>query len=188
MWGRQMHGSQVGIYKEDMPGSPVDALITDQPEVALGITVADCVPIAVWSSRGALAAIHAGWRGLQAGVVANAVRQLLALEAGHDHSSSVLRALVGPHICLGCYEFSQPDAAELQHRWGSDVLTVAHDGQKSPKAHLNLALITRRALNEAGVGDVQLLDSCSSCDSDRWFSYRARAESQRNAMVAWREA
>jgi len=187
-WCRQMHGCQVGSYPQDMPGYSADALITDQPEVALSITVADCVPIAVWSSRGALAAIHAGWRGLQAGVVGQAVSQLEALAAGPDSRPSVLHALVGPHICPNCYEFSRPDAAQLQHNWGADVLAVTPGGGHPSKAQLNLALIVQRALTAAGVDHIQWLNSCSSCDSARWFSHRARAASQRNAMVLWRES
>lgn len=186
---QQVHGAQVavveqaGVVEREGAASPpavpeADALVTNQAGIALSITTADCAPIAVWTSEGAVAAIHAGWRGLDAGIVGRAVAELVSLQP----TSAGPNAFVGPHICAGCYEFSPEDAAGLCDQWGEDILCI-RQGRHS----LDLRLVAARALAQAGVGHVTHLDSCSSCDAERWFSHRARAETQRNAMVVWWE-
>jgi len=187
VWCRQVHGSKVAVAGQMASGSIADALIAAEPNVALSITVADCAPIAVWSNKGALAAIHAGWRGLQGGVIAEAVKQLRDLDSQSTGGSSSLVALVGPHICAGCYDFSPADAVELQRKWGSDILTRSQSDQGQPELKLDLGLITQKALKHAGVTQIHTHGSCTSCNPESWFSHRARGELARNAMVVWRE-
>ncbi|HND87596.1 MAG TPA: peptidoglycan editing factor PgeF [Saprospiraceae bacterium] len=76
-FSRQVHGAEV--LRADGPGgaSGFDALISDVPGVVLAVSVADCTPILVYDARtGAVAAIHAGWRGTVAGIVDKALRQM----------------------------------------------------------------------------------------------------------------
>ncbi len=194
VWCEQVHGAQVAVVRqtghfEPSSASQADALITAQANLALGITTADCAPIAVWTTEGAVAAIHAGWRGLAAGIVGQAVAELVSLQpTSASPTSARLSAFVGPHICAGCYEFSPADAAGLCAQWGEDILRADGAGRGGETGHnLDLRLVISRALTQAGVAQVEYLDSCSSCEAERWFSHRARSETQRNAMVVWWE-
>jgi YfiH family protein len=96
---RQVHGAGVAVVDASSPGvvDGVDALVTNAPGVALAVLVADCVPVLL-AGDGAVAAVHAGRRGLAGGVVVAAVEALAALGAGD------VQAHVGPSVCGACYE------------------------------------------------------------------------------------
>jgi len=106
----QVHGADVVTYKkgEPGPGGPMpraDVVLTDDPAVAVDVQTADCLPILVADRRThAVAAAHAGWRGLAAHVPAVAVRRLVS-----DLGSRVVDLLiaVGPAIGACCYEVGE---------------------------------------------------------------------------------
>ncbi len=162
--GRQVHGATVHTIAA---GSAIELLeadgqATDRVDVAPAVLVADCLPIAI-VGRGALAMVHAGWRGLQAGVVEEgiaAVRRLGATE---------LSAAIGPGAGPCCYAVGD----ELRERFGTSEPT------------LDLKEIARRRLNAAGVDHVEDAGICTICDG-RYFSYRRDGEAAgRQAGVAW---
>jgi hypothetical protein len=134
-------------------GEIADALWTDEPGRPLLALAADCVPIAIVAlgPRPALAVVHAGWRGLTAGVVRAAVE---ALPEGPK------AAMIGPAIGPCCYEVG-PEVAEL---FDADLVS----GRL-----LDLWTGSERALRRAGVEEVERLDLCTRCHSDRFFSHRA---------------
>ncbi len=129
-----------------------DALWTDEPLLPLLALSADCVPIAVARTDGqpALAVVHAGWRGLAAGVVRAAVGALGAGGAA---------AIVGPAIGPCCYEVG-PEVAEL---FDTDLVNGGR---------LDLWTAADRALREAGVASVERIDLCTRCNHERFFSHR----------------
>ena len=112
---------------------------------------ADCVPVAIVRTDGApaVAVVHAGWRGLAAGVVEAAVS---ALGEG-------TAAAVGPSIGPCCYEVG-PEVSALFDR---DLTT---------HGRLDLWSATERALARAGVSSVERLDLCTRCHPDQFFSHR----------------
>ncbi|HUF97880.1 MAG TPA: laccase domain-containing protein [Ilumatobacter sp.] len=169
------HG--VGVVTVTLPGhadgSRGDVAITSAVDAVLGCWVGDCAPIVLVGAGTQLAVVHAGWRGLAAGIIDIAF-------AAFDEP--VERALLGPVIGPCCYEFGSVDAAavatgvhasigELMSptRWGTDGLDVTAAVRAGCSAH--------------GVG-VDLLADCTGCSFDG-FSHRVRAEPERHVVAAW---
>jgi YfiH family protein len=177
-WLRQQHGAAVVIV--DAPGehggAPADAAVTSCADAPLTIRTADCAPVAIYSSNGVLGAVHAGWRGVLAGVVAEcatAMRSLGALD---------LRAIVGPCIHAECYEFGPDDLARVVAVVGDNAVGVTRDGS----AAMDLPAAIASALQRADVELSERIDQCTACRSRDYFSHRARAERERHVMVLWR--
>ncbi|MDQ4126032.1 MAG: polyphenol oxidase family protein, partial [Actinomycetota bacterium] len=127
-----------------------DGLFTAAPGPVLAILAADCAPVVLWGSRG-VAIVHAGWRGLVAGVVAKGV----------ERAEDVHGAWVGPAIHACCYEVG-PEVVSAFEAAGLPV----HDG-----SHVDPGDAAGAALRAAGVDQVVVSDVCTCCD-DRFFSYR----------------
>jgi polyphenol oxidase len=149
---RQVHSATVLEAAAGQRGSPADGLVTGETRLPLLAMAADCVPIAIVRTgrRRRLALLHAGWRGLAAGVV----------EAGAEAvGAGETAAIVGPAIGPCCYEVG-PEVAELF----DDDLTV--DGK------LDLWHAADRALRAAGVDRVERVDLCTRCNEQLFFSHR----------------
>jgi hypothetical protein len=135
------------------------------------LLTADCLPIAIARSDGvrpAVEILHAGWRGLLAGIVSTGVR---ALGARH------LVAAIGPGIGPCCYEVGEEVAAPFREAFGEDV---AHDGK------LDLWTSAERALRAAGVERVDRSDLCTFCHGDRFFSHRRdHGRTGRQGVIAY---
>lgn len=179
-WLRQVHGADVVVV--DAPGARsgerADAAVTAVPGAALSIQAADCAPVALVGASGAVGAVHAGWRGLEAGVVERAVAALADLAAGR------LRAIVGPCIHAGCYEFGERELARLTGRYGGAVRGRTTDGRPA----LDLPATVAAALAGAGVELVAGPGLCTACGVPELHSHRARGDTARQAMVVWSEA
>ncbi len=151
-----------------------DALVTDAPECALAVLAADCASIALGSEEGVFGAVHAGWRGLVAGVVDKAVAAMRAMGA-----TAVVGAL-GPCICPGCYEFSEADLAEVAAVHGDGVRGTTAAGRPA----LDLSAVVAAALAASGAREVAGAGACTAC-AGGYFSHRARGDSGRQALVVW---
>ncbi|MGI8774318.1 MAG: polyphenol oxidase family protein [Actinomycetota bacterium] len=157
---RQVHGTDVIEVGRGACGSQgeADALATGERGATLGVLAADCVPVLLCGSRG-VAAAHAGWRGLVAGVLDAAVARV-----GAD------AAWVGPSIRACCYEV------------GGEVVT-AFEGAGLPvedERHVDPSWSAVVALQRAGVAKVASATECTSCD-DRFFSFRRDGTTGRQA-------
>jgi hypothetical protein len=166
-----------------------DAVISRRPGVPVGVVTADCVPILAASAGGdAVAAIHAGWRGLARGVVEAGIDALR-----HAAGGDPLRAVVGPHIGPCCYEIDAPVIEALGGAFGAGLREALAPG-RAGHALLDLAALARLALLRAGLAprDVAALPaSCTCCDPQRFHSYRrdgARAGRLVHYVAARREA
>jgi YfiH family protein len=148
-----------------------DGLWTDERGRAMLLLTADCMPIALARAnedRPALAILHAGWRGLLAGIVGAGVRAIGARS---------LAAAIGPSIGPCCYEGGEEVAAPFQEAFGTDVV---RDGK------LDLWTSAERALRAAGVERVDRTDLCTSCHSDRFFSHRRdHGRTGRQGVIAY---
>ncbi len=143
-----------------------DALVTDQKGVMLCILTADCVPILLCDPvKKVVAAVHAGWRGTEAKIVAKTVGKMK--EAFGCNPSDIV-AGIGPAIGACCYEVGEDVAKHFRDR--PDVLEEKEGG----KYMLNLPLENRLQLMGAGVPQAQIDQSgiCTACESDSYFSYR----------------
>jgi len=170
--GYQVHGSTVRIVasmpeREAEVGELEDAdgQATALPGLGAMVLAADCLPIAI-ATDGAVAMVHAGWRGLAGGVIERGLAAVRELDGGE-----VIAAL-GP--CAGpcCYEV------------GPEVHATLGTGVED-KAPADLREIARSRLEKAGVGSVILLGGCTICD-ERFFSHRREGvRAGRQAGVAW---
>lgn len=172
----QVHGVAVTRVRADdgieaVVRRTADGLCTDVPGAPIGVYVADCIPVLLADLRtGAVAAVHAGWRGSVAGVVPAAVARMAA-EFGTRPGD--LRVALGPAIGPCCFEVGEevvdavatvlPDAVAAR---------VVLPGGRKP--HVDLKRLNRLLLERAGISPahVDAGPECTSCDGVRFFSYR----------------
>lgn len=179
----QVHGTHVVRVDQpaDRRGACADAAWTTTPGAVLAVRTADCVPVALYGcdsrGHGAVAAVHAGWRGLLAGVV-EAVLAALA-----NHGFGHIRAVIGPHVCSSHYEFGAADLAQAMTSLGSSVAGTTAWGTPS----LDLAQGMRLVLYRGGAAIDTELGRCTASDI-RYFSHRARAEQGRTALLVCLES
>lgn len=187
----QVHGADVWLdlasseqlpsavrWDDDEAAIEADALVSSRPGIALAIGTADCLPIAIcWG--GVIAAVHAGWRSLDAGVIEQAIA-VLRRQVG----SSVAIADVQPHAVIGpalgpcCMEVGDDVAA----RFGESFV-IHREGSLRP--HLDLRADAARRLARAGAV-LEHIDICTCCDA-RLFSHRGdNGQSGRQALVVRR--
>jgi hypothetical protein len=179
---RQVHGAHVrvcGALDAGPEGAPVDAdaLVTVGRGVAVGVLVADCVPVLLADhAAGVVGAVHAGRRGLVAGVVPAAVRAMV------DRGASRLSAVLGPSICGGCYEVPAALQGEV-----ADVVPGTASTTAAGTPGLDLRAGVRWQLARAGVARVAVVEACT-LEDDAWFSHRGtgpgRAEGRFAGVVA----
>lgn len=155
---RQTHSLNIAVVDsaEQYP-LDTDALITSVPGIAVGVRTADCVPIVISAPDiGAVAAVHAGWRGTLGGIVSLTIRRLVAM--GSDPAK--MHAAVGPGICQRCYEVDF-DLGERFRQAGLGEF-VSTDNGAGCKPHLDLKGINRHLLLNAGLptGNVTISDVC----------------------------
>ena len=147
-------------------GTEADAAVTRVPLAKLAVRTADCVPL-VLEGEDSIGVVHAGWRGLSAGIVERTV----------DALGPVRRVHIGPHIRAGCYEFGEADLDRVAAELGSVVRGVTTWGQPA----LDLTAGVRAVLGDLRIGDA---GACTAC-SDLYYSWRARKDTARFATIAW---
>lgn len=179
---RQVHGAVVGVVDADVPPGAelreVDVLVTTLVERPLVVLAADCVPVLAAGSR-AVAAAHAGWRG----VVADVPRALVDALVGLGESPSEIHVVLGPSIGACCYEVG-PEVVNAVAAVDPDAIRTTRTG--APSVDLRTAIRTRLA--ELGVSDVVDAGTdrtergpvCTVCDPG-WFSHRRDPLSGRQA-------
>ena len=160
---KQVHGRGVWqppaepVRIEDTPEA--DAMITDNPLHLLVIRVADCVPILLASKDGRrVAAVHAGWRGIVAGVIPETVERF----------GPVAAAAIGPCISIDHFEVGEEVAAAFDEANLGDTV----DRATHAKPHADLRAAARLQLERAGVAGIDTTDRCTYRDADEFFSHR----------------
>jgi len=186
VWLRQVHGVDVhvAIGGGAVGDEPIaDAAVTDRPGVVLAVLTADCLPVLFADSRGrAVGAAHAGWRGLAAGVLERTVQAMRALL---PDDAQVL-AWLGPGIGQAAFEVGdEVREAFLAGDPGSGE--AFEPGARPGKWQADLYALARRRLAHAGVHRVDGGGFCTWTDSERFWSYRRRAEGGRMASLVWIE-
>jgi YfiH family protein len=168
--GRQVHGTHVAV--EQGAGEEADGQATARPGLAPLVLVADCVPIALIAA-GAVAMLHAGWRGLAGGVVAAGVAAVRELAP-----DAPVAAAIGPGAGPCCYEV------------GDEVRAAFGIGAGDGSPTLDLKAIAAGQLAAAGVDEVHDAGLCTLCarsgDGHLFFSHRRdRGVTGRQAGLAW---
>lgn len=172
---RQVHGTRVIVLTRAAaparePGE-ADAIVSERPALPIGVVTADCLPILVATPAGPVAAVHAGWRGLAAGVIGEALAALAALA---PEGLTGAAAVIGPRVGPGCYEVDAPVVEALARRF-ADALDGALAATRAGHWQLDLAALARADLRRAGVAEARiaaLAGACTACDAERFHSYR----------------
>lgn len=172
VWMNQMHGDAIAIVDE-IAGHTADAQITAAADLALGVLVADCIPLLLWSEQ-CVAVAHVGRRGVGhdlASKTVTAMRQHFA--------ASEIRAMIGPSVCGNCYEVSAEIHDEIASQW-----PIASSRTRSSTLALDLQAAVTVQLEGSGV-QVQRDGRCTMED---WslYSHRRDAVAGRFAGVIWR--
>lgn len=151
--------------------SNCDALITNEPGIALAVLAADCVPLILYDpvTRSA-AAIHAGWKGTVGRIVARTVEQMVKQLGVHP---SDLRAGIGPCISAAHYEIGEDVAVKLQF-WFSDTEGIILPGNTPGKWHADLALANRQLLLRYGLqaDRIEMSNICTYENPELFYSAR----------------
>lgn len=147
----------------------VDALVTDLAGICIGVSTADCIPVALYDEEHhAIAAIHAGWRGTVARITSKAVA---AMALNFHTNPSKLRAVIGPGISLDSFEVGQ----EVYDAFAEAAFDMDKVAKFSRKWHIDLPLCNRQLLIQAGIQEdnIQMAGICTMKNADDFFSARA---------------
>lgn len=202
-WLEQVHGSNVVVVDEPgaRSGAVADGCVTGRVGARLSVQTADCAPL-VLASEGLVGLVHAGWRGIVAGVVTAAAEVLSGLGGRRHH------ALLGPCIAARDYQFGPAELDLVASVAGDCVRATTAEGLPA----LDLAAAVRAQCEDAGVASFAVVGPPRSAESfnagtfnaepfngeplkaepfntadRRWFSHRCRGERQRQTTVVWLE-
>lgn len=154
---KQVHSNHVLVVQSEGKQGEGDALVSNQPGVGLAIRTADCLPILFADPKNrAVAAVHAGWRGVMCEIAAKAVE---AMTQNFGSKPEDLVVAIGPGIGPCCFEVGPEVAVQFG---------------LSGRTKIDLAETTRRQLGRNGVSAGQIFSSglCTYCDAELFESYR----------------
>ena len=167
---RQVHGVRIVTAADCAGTTPPDAdgVVSVVYGVPVGVVTADCLPVLLAAENGsAVAAVHAGWRGLAGGVIEAGVDALR-----HATGNGIrIVGVVGPHIGSCCYEVDAPVLDALDARY-SGALSGATRETRPGHALLDLGELARGALGACGIEAGAFPGTCTRCDAELFHSYR----------------
>jgi YfiH family protein len=182
----QIHSADVRIVhnEEEARAKPgvlgdeqyCDALVSNTPQILLGVKTADCVPILIGDSRtGAFAAVHAGWRGTSASILLKAIEKL---RGEYGALAADLRAAIGPAANMCCYEVGSDVIDRFKEHFpqSADLFTPTRAGH----ARVDLHSANRDQLISVGVSPerIHVAPLCTMDRTDLFFSYRQEKKQQ----------
>ena len=163
---KQVHSPDVAVVEAPWDGDPpeVDALVTGKSDLVLGIVTADCAPVLLADNQaGVIGAAHAGWRGAQAGVIANTVAAMVDL--GAERSRIV--AAIGPCVAQASYEVDAPFRAHFE----PEDARFFRNGREG-HWQFDLAGYVAERLHRAGVERVEVLGRDTYGEAETFYSFR----------------
>ena len=170
-WVHQVHGgvcldADLTAFQNSQKA---DAIVTRNPSQVIAVRIADCVPILLSDATGrTVAAVHAGWRGVIAGVLASSTLMLCERSSGETES---LLAAIGPCISQAQFEVGPEVVAAFDDAFGDESPVIRHD---TGKGHVDLRAACRLQLLKLGVRDsnIDMTDRCTVGHADEFFSHR----------------
>ncbi len=154
----------------DLSGmSEGDALVTDQPNIVIGVRTADCVPVLCFDpEKNVCAAIHAGHKGTLEGIVQNTFSLMQRLFTCRPEDAVLA---IGPAICLGHYEVGPEVIADFKKKFGERFVCQEF---KTARPHLDVRGTIQLILEDLGVlsSNIDTLDLCTFERDDLFYSYR----------------
>jgi YfiH family protein len=177
-WLEQVHGNLVIDADDWQPGVQADAAFARYPDVVCAVLTADCLPVMLCARDGStVAAIHAGWRGLAAGVI-----EATANEIGGGELIAWLGPAIGPQA------FEVGDEVRAAFLAADAGAAAAFRPSPAERWLADIYLLARRRLRSAGVTEIYGGGECTYSDAARFFSYRRDGQTGRMASLIWREA
>ena len=175
---KQVHGGEIIRIRKsgDSQGVEGDGMISSISGVPMAIQVADCAPIVLICETPVIGIVHAGWRGLLAGIVENACSEMGKL-GGHPTT-----AVVGPCIHPEHYEFGSVELKYMTREFGPTVESETIEGTPA----LDIPETANIALRRNNVFDTYFIGGCTASSEKHW-SHRVGGNKERQAMVAWLE-
>ena len=168
----QVHGAVVERHQGGWRGwlrlRGVDGHVTNTPGTALAVTIADCTPVFVAHPGGAVAALHAGWRGTAARILDVGFDALAAM--GYPADECVVH--LGPSICGACYEV------------GPEVLGAVYGVPAAGKGLLDVREVLHDHARRRGVNQIFPSSACTRCHADRFFSHRGGDSGRQLGVIA----
>ena len=160
---QQVHSSEVKVV--DAPGKIpfTDAIISTSKSVVLSIQVADCIPLYLADpDNNVIGIVHAGWRGIEKGIVANSINKMITLGADNNR----IIAYIGPSIQKCCFEIGPEVAKKFPINF---QINSSYD-----RSFLDLQKLTKNILinNSISYNNIISSNECTKCNSDKYFSYR----------------
>jgi len=178
-WLRQEHGARVVDHRHTGCLPSADAQVANGPGQVCVVLTADCLPVLFCNRSGTrVAAAHAGWRGLAAGILENTVRAL-------QEPPEQLLAWLGPAIGPGAYEVGDEVRAAFVSADESGSGCFERHGKRWL---FDLYAMARHRLKQAGVVNVSGGGYCTYTDSERFFSHRRDGCTGRMATLVWMQA
>jgi purine-nucleoside/S-methyl-5'-thioadenosine phosphorylase / adenosine deaminase len=179
VWLSQVHGIEVADLDSPIARGFADAAIARGPGKVCAILTADCLPIVFATDSGdAVAAAHAGWRGLAAGVIEATVRAMDVLPGS-------LVAWLGPAI--GPKQFEVGSEVREAFLEGDAQAGEAFEPNARGRFMADLNVLARRRLQGLGVSRIYGGGECTFTQADRYYSHRRDGVTGRQATLIWRE-
>ncbi|MBK8162747.1 MAG: peptidoglycan editing factor PgeF [Gammaproteobacteria bacterium] len=176
-WLEQVHGTNVIDADDWQPGVQADAAVARYPDLVCAVLTADCLPVLLCARDGsAVAAIHAGWRGLAAGVI-----EATAGELGDGGYIAWLGPAIGPQ------SFEVGDEVRAAFLAADAGAAAAFRPSPAGRWLADLCQLARRRLQTVGITEVYGGGECTHRDAVRFYSYRRDGETGRMASLIWRE-
>ena len=180
LWLRQVHGTTVVEADGTEENPEADAALARRPGRVCAVLTADCLPLLLCDELGTIvAAVHAGWRGLCAGVIGQTLRAM-------DRPAQTLLAYLGPAIGPAAYEVG----AEVREAFvdADAQADTAFVPGKPGKFHADLYALARLRLARGGVARVYGGGYCTYTERERFYSYRRDGITGRMASLIWMES
>jgi YfiH family protein len=166
----QVHSAEAVVAYQAWPQDQrprADAMVTDRPNLLLGILTADCAPVLFTDHHGVVVgAAHAGWRGALAGVTDATIEAMELLGSRREH----IHAAVGPCVAQPSYEVDDEFRARFLRADADNQRFFVPGPAGKPQFDLEAYVVHR--LIAAGIGEVEALNLDTYADPDRFFSYR----------------
>lgn len=189
VWLEQIHSNRVVKAVKTASLQQADASYTDEPDVVCAVLTADCLPLLVCSRDGTqVAAIHAGWRGLLAGVISNTVSAMQIPRSpllGKNGAGKDLMVWLGPAIGPDCFEVgTEVREAFIQK---SAAFNNAFKKQSNGKWLADIYQLARDELTALGIANVYGGTHCTVTEHESFYSYRRDTQTGRMATLIWME-
>lgn len=173
---KQVHGDDILLIDEANPdlshflSVEVDAIVTNQPEIMIGVLTADCFPLLIWhEKKKVIAAIHAGWRGAANGIIAKVIE---TIHTHFDCPNAGLQAAIGPGIGAHNYEVDRP--VRDAFRQGTGFWKEISKETSLGHWQLDIPLSCRLQLEQSGIKpqNIETAKECTCCHPELFFSHR----------------